>query len=679
MDHSEPFDGDENDNVTTPNTFSVRSQLNMGYDTTTGSHPSPSNVFLVPISGDDTMYHHHHHHHPTHPESQNPPPEYGNDSASTIDDAFLSNHHHHHLSRNNCDHMYETASSSDGTMQQHYHPHPNTLSSYSAPTDEEEAYYNRYNTTTGSRNQTSQCITAMDVGTTLTNPILLHTVDMGTNDDVTPATTSANHPSRTANINSVDPDIPLIPDSSKISFPTPSTDDWNDNNCKSDNMKRNSTNDTGGGRLWRLAGEVAAGRITLLSLDPHGNVMPNGGGPVRQLKESFMERMRSRADPDAIFVTTSLYSSGGGTIQPTTSIGGGGGGGTHTNPYHDYAGLASNVNTHSRMLKMPVVLSSSSLSNIPPQQQQFSTSTDTDDALYREDEAFLINTGLAQRRVRVVQLMIIGLFGILLPWMGNVFVSSNCHFASIHVVVGSYGNVYPLHFGLWNYSPVSSALNGYKYCYPYYHQSSANDEDYSMNQYRSDPPITSRICNSFALLLGTYSLVILWWYLISGRVRRHLWKGAVYAAFMAGMLQLATPISFFLGRTCRNNHCSVGPGTVLCTITAIGWMVFGAELHYHCPIIHYLQDGDDHHLDNTLDRKASSQPNTTSAENYYLWNDVRSNRQHSNHASSSSSSHPVDVSQLEMSDFTSASQQYFHRFYPYRSCTGTQYNPPDIS
>ena len=600
-----------------------------------------SNVFLVPVSGDHSSYQQRdrgqHQHGPPMGEGQRQH-ENGYDSTATNDDAQISDYatsqtSESSLSRNRFNRVYETASSSDSSR----YPQPNVMSSYSAPTDEEEAYRHRYCTgSSTSRNVASQNYASADVGTTPTNPILLHTIDSSTdietNDDFTMKyQTEDRIGGNITNSANIDPDVVPSPGATKMSFSTPSIDDWNDNN-----------NHTSGGRLWRLAGEVAAGRISLLSLDPNGG-HHHGGGPVRQIKESFLERMRSRADPDAI---TTIYS----TSSPAASMVANGG--------------AANVcfhtmNMNGRMLKMPIVLSSTSLSNLQQQQQQPTASTDTDDALYREDEAFLINTGLAQKRVRVVQLMIIGLFGILMPWMGNVFVSSNCYFASIHVVVGAYGNVYPLHFGLWNYSPVSSALNGYKYCYPYYHQSNSNDEEYSMNQYPSDPPITSRICNSLALLAGTFSLIILWWYLISGRVRRRLWKGAVYTAFLAGGLQLATPITFFFGLTCRNNHCSVGPGTVLSVITAIAWMVFGAELHYHCPIIN------NHHENTDVESKTPRY-------------DVRSSRQHSTAMSSSHRASVVGVSQLEMSDFTSASQQYFNRFNPYRT-TGTQYNPPEIS
>ena len=672
MDHASR---NHNGNDNGINNFARLQQQQQQHDTAESNQVEPT-VFLVPLSGDDTdsdyQQHHPHRGNRRQPQQQQQQ-QHGYDSTSTNDEAFISDY-----PTNYNNHLYETASNSDSisnsitttTLQQQ-----NILSSYSAPTDEEEAYYNRYYNNTSSRNHgVSQSHISTDaVGTSPTNPIKLHLVDSAgavgddTNDDnftntraITEEILVNEKPdvAVTDDIN-VNPPVDIVPPNpnaaSKMSFSTPSTDDWNDGG--------------GGGRLWRLAGEVAAGRISLLSLnDDTTNSGGNhhGGGPVRQIKESFLERMRSRADPDAI---TTIYS----TSSPTANT-------VATNKVTTNGTIGGSVCMNSlngRMFKMPMVLSSSSLSNI----QEQTSSTDTDEALYREDEAFLINTGLAQKRVRVVQLMIIGLFGILLPWMGNVFVSSNCHFASIHVVVGAYGNVYPLHFGLWNYSPVSSALNGYKYCYPYYHSSNSNDDEYSMNQYPSDPPITSRICNSLALLSGTYSLFILWWYLISGHVRRRLWKGAVHTAFCAGLLQLATPISFFLGRTCRNNHCSVGPGTVLSALTAVCWMVFGAELHYHCPIINNQNDNSQYTENAKFDSKTPRHGNTstwfTRTGNYLLWNDVRSSRQHSSTNATLHQPPVVDVSQLEMSDFTSASQQYFNRFYPYRS--DAQYNPPEIS
>jgi hypothetical protein len=373
--------------------------------------------------------------------------------------------------------------------------------------------------------------------------------------------------------------------------------------------------DTTGGRLWKMAGEVAAGKVSLLGHDPRN-------GPVRQIKETFLERMRSRADPDALCVA----------IAPTV-----------------YSPLPQTPHMYpsrnSRMVKMPIVLVSSSLSH-PPSVDE-----------YREDEAFLINTGLAHKRVRVVQLMIIGLFGILLPWMGNLFVSSSCYFASVSAVIGSNGDVFPLHFGLWNYTPVSSVLDGSNYCYPYYH--STNDDSYSSMQYPFSAPILSRMFNLAALFAGTFSLVVLWYYLISSRVRHPWWNAAVYAALGAGIFQFATPLFFLGGRMCRSNSCAVGPGMALSIVTALAWCIFAAELYHHCPI------------SKNKNSNASASTNNVPALN--------DNMPRSQNAPSAAKSYFTDrehqvvtprFSQLEMSSFTCSG------FDPQHS---RQYDPPELT
>lgn len=185
-----------------------------------------------------------------------------------------------------------------------------------------------------------------------------------------------------------------------------------------------------------------------------------------------------------------------------------------------------------------------------------------------EEEAFLVNTVLAHKRVRVVQLLIISLTGILLGWLGNFFVSSSCHFVSIPVTVGNNGVDFALHYGLWNYSPVDSALNGYKYCYPY----------------SGDAPVASRALNLAALLAGTFSLTVLNVYLISGKVVLKFWNMAVIAAVVAGILQLATPLFFYIAM-CRNATCSAGPAASISVITAVAWVALGAELHYQNPAL----------------------------------------------------------------------------------------------
>ena len=256
------------------------------------------------------------------------------------------------------------------------------------------------------------------------------------------------------------------------------------------------------------------------------------------------------------------------------------------------------------------------------------------DENHQEEEAFLINTGLAHKRVRVVQLLIIGLMGLLLGWLGNFFVSSSCYFASVPVQVGQNGDTFPLHFGLWNYSPADSALNGFKYCYPY------------GGQHEGEAPVVSRIVNLAALLAGTYSLVVLWWYLISGRANSKFWKAAVYSAVTAGALQFATPIFFFAGSMCRASSCSAGPGSALSAVTAVAWVVLGAELHYQCPVVAINPMGGQ--LNRALPKNES--PN------------------------GSESSTPV--ANLEMADLAGASQEYLDRFQQKRLYG--RYRPPEL-
>jgi hypothetical protein len=192
-----------------------------------------------------------------------------------------------------------------------------------------------------------------------------------------------------------------------------------------------------------------------------------------------------------------------------------------------------------------------------------------------QDASFLLNTGLAHKRVRVVQLLVLGIVGLLLGWLGNFFVGSSCHFVSSRIVVGNNyynggGNngEFALHFGLWKYSSTDSALTGYKYCVPY------------TGKYA--PPIVSRAMNASALVTGTYSLAVLWTYLILGKYARVYWKAAVYSAVVAGVLQLCT-LYFFVDSLCRDRNCELGPASIVAFVTAVAWLVFGLELHYNTP------------------------------------------------------------------------------------------------
>ena len=115
-----------------------------------------------------------------------------------------------------------------------------------------------------------------------------------------------------------------------------------------------------------------------------------------------------------------------------------------------------------------------------------------------DEREYIKNSATAQKRVKAVQLLIVGLVGLILGWLGNFFVGTSCHFVNVPVQAGQNGQGnFPLHFGLWKYSPADSAMIGYPYCYPY---GGSHDDE---------APLVSRISNIVALVFGTYSLVVL--------------------------------------------------------------------------------------------------------------------------------------------------------------------------
>jgi hypothetical protein len=256
--------------------------------------------------------------------------------------------------------------------------------------------------------------------------------------------------------------------------------------------------------------------------------------------------------------------------------------------------------------------------------------------LSEQDDELLLHIGLfANKRVRVVQLLMIGLVGILFGWLGNFFVSSSCHFASIDVDVGENKDKFALHFGLWSYSPVDSALNGFKYCYPY------------GGSHVADAPIASRVLNLAALLLGTYSLVILWLYLVTGYAVSLLWRGAVYASIVAGICQLLT-LHFFFGSMCRSKECDPGPGAITAIFTAVAWVILGAELHYNCPI----------NVDTADERRTLS----VSVSSIFTTRDDETPS-------------PLMMTNLEMADIAGASTEFLKRFKKKKK----GYIPPEFS
>ena len=187
-----------------------------------------------------------------------------------------------------------------------------------------------------------------------------------------------------------------------------------------------------------------------------------------------------------------------------------------------------------------------------------------------DDDALIMNATFAHKRVRVVQLLAFGLLGFLLAFLGSFYVQSTCHFASSEVVIGSSSEVFVLHYGLWKYSPIDSAFEGYSYCTNY-------DDEYT-----SDAPLISRIAGIVGLVAGSYALTVLWFYLILGKASYKLWGWAVAMAFIAGVAQGLTYL-FFLGDVCQRNTCTLGPGAQVGIVSTLTWFLVAFEMYYNMP------------------------------------------------------------------------------------------------
>jgi hypothetical protein len=189
----------------------------------------------------------------------------------------------------------------------------------------------------------------------------------------------------------------------------------------------------------------------------------------------------------------------------------------------------------------------------------------------QQDEVFILNTALARKRVRVVQLLIVGLVALLVGFLGNLWVQSSCHFVSASVKVGENEQVFDLHYGLWKYTPIDSAFQGYSYCYQY-------DDEYT-----ADAPFFARYASCIAVIGGAFSLGVLWFYLIFGRGNQMMWNYAVAAAGISGALQLCTLV-ILAGPVCQRDDCTLGPAGILSVIASMVYFILAFEMHYNTPM-----------------------------------------------------------------------------------------------
>ena len=199
-----------------------------------------------------------------------------------------------------------------------------------------------------------------------------------------------------------------------------------------------------------------------------------------------------------------------------------------------------------------------------------------------EERTYLKSSATAQKRVKTIQLLVVGLLGLILGWLGNFFVNTSCHFVNVPVRAGQNQGTFALHFGLWKYSPADSAMSGYSYCYPY------------SGTHENEVPLISRISNIVALVLGTYSLIVLWFYLVTGKANSFFWGLGVWTALLAAAAQMCT-LFFFFDTLCQERDCSWGPASFLAIFTSAAWVILGFELYYQAP---YTTDQRVANLDN---------------------------------------------------------------------------------
>jgi len=189
----------------------------------------------------------------------------------------------------------------------------------------------------------------------------------------------------------------------------------------------------------------------------------------------------------------------------------------------------------------------------------------------KDDETLFLTLNLARKRTKVVQLLIFGLIGIIGGFFGSIFVQFSCNFASALVTVGQYDNSFKIHLGLWKYTPIDSVFQGYSYCWPY-------DESYT-----SSAPTLARISGLFALVSGSFSLAVLWVYLVLGITNEFFWSTAVKVLILTGVCQILT-FTFFIDNICSEDICFLGPGAIISSISTIVWFLLAYEMYRNAPV-----------------------------------------------------------------------------------------------
>lgn len=165
--------------------------------------------------------------------------------------------------------------------------------------------------------------------------------------------------------------------------------------------------------------------------------------------------------------------------------------------------------------------------------------------------------------------------------LGNFLISSSCYFVSQPLYTTS--TTIHLHFGLWNYSPLDSSMNGYKSCIGYEH-----------TKYADMAPTLPRSMNLLALVFSIFPMIVVWGYIIivggsQFKLERY-WSIAVYCGALTAICQLVGVVSVFFGTLCRSSSssnagggCGMGAAACIGVLYSAVWAGLTYQLHHYRP------------------------------------------------------------------------------------------------
>mmetsp|Transcript_37253 Transcript_37253/g.86906 ORF Transcript_37253/g.86906 Transcript_37253/m.86906 type:complete len:812 (-) Transcript_37253:133-2568(-) len=194
-----------------------------------------------------------------------------------------------------------------------------------------------------------------------------------------------------------------------------------------------------------------------------------------------------------------------------------------------------------------------------------------------DDDAIVqLTPQMARKRTRVFQLFCIGLAVLIFGFFGAVYTLTSCNFTSTDVIFGDddyQNNQMDIHYGLWKYSPLDSAFDGYPYCIGYFE-----------NEFGAPPKVAS-VASLLSVLFGFLALAVMWYYLITCVTHYLAWEIASVLFVLSGLLQSCTFL-FFKSDICEDedHNCVIGPGATASIFATFMWFVGAAEMHLNKPL-----------------------------------------------------------------------------------------------